>query len=448
MLHPSLIERITRSLAYMLRHQPEQFDLEVDEFGFADVEDVVAALNERLGEPVEADDVVTAVEGGDRPRYEIREGRIRALYGHSIQVKPGEPTKPPDLLYVGISKDDADRARRYGLRPGRRSFLHLALSPEDALETGRRTSRDYVVVKVNAVDAWEEGINFYDRKSLFLSGPIPTHFLEVGDVRTDGYVDESGGERGERGGRGRREERPRDDRPRDDRPRDERPHEDRSRDDRPREERPRSEPSEPPRRREWRDRQVEPQEARAESRPSEGSGTWESAPPRPSEPPARDREGDRRGPRGHDRRGRGEFRQEPRHEHAGHREDRGPPRHDREGRGEGRGEGHRGPRRGPPRDRPGDRPGEGFGRPSRPPPPARPAPGGLESTRAPVPAASASSASDSFGSGIFDSAPEKSAPPRREPEAPPRAESRPAPAEPPRAPARPESDDSGFGAGI
>ena len=28
MTHPSLIERITRSLAYMLRHQPEEFDLE------------------------------------------------------------------------------------------------------------------------------------------------------------------------------------------------------------------------------------------------------------------------------------------------------------------------------------------------------------------------------------------------------------------------------------
>jgi RNA:NAD 2'-phosphotransferase (TPT1/KptA family) len=38
-------------------------------------------LNERLGEPVETEDVSQAVEGGDRPRYEIREGRIRALYG-------------------------------------------------------------------------------------------------------------------------------------------------------------------------------------------------------------------------------------------------------------------------------------------------------------------------------------------------------------------------------
>ena len=59
MTHPALIERITRSLAYMLRHQPEKFDLEVDAFGYADVDDVVRALNERLGEPIHRDDLET-----------------------------------------------------------------------------------------------------------------------------------------------------------------------------------------------------------------------------------------------------------------------------------------------------------------------------------------------------------------------------------------------------
>jgi len=191
MTQPALIERITRSLAYMLRHQPEQFDLELDEYGFAELEDVVQALNERLGESVEDDDVRDAVTAGDRVRYEIANGRIRALYGHSIEVKPGEPSKPPALLYVGVSRADAERAQRYGLRAGRRRFLHLALTPEDALETGRRSARDYVVITVNALEAWEDGINFYDRKSLFLSDPIPTHFLELGDVHSDGYGDES-----------------------------------------------------------------------------------------------------------------------------------------------------------------------------------------------------------------------------------------------------------------
>ncbi|MHC4262549.1 MAG: RNA 2'-phosphotransferase, partial [Planctomycetota bacterium] len=70
MTDPALIERITRSRAFMLRHKPERFDLEVDAHGFGDLDDVVRALNERLGEPVEEEDVVDAVKAGERQRYE------------------------------------------------------------------------------------------------------------------------------------------------------------------------------------------------------------------------------------------------------------------------------------------------------------------------------------------------------------------------------------------
>ena len=187
MTHPSQIERITRSLAYMLRHKPEEFDIELDRYGAADCSEVVQVLNERLGEPIEEEDLHEAIEGGDRTRYEIRKGRIRALYGHSIDVDAGESCKPPELLYVGLGSRDAERAENYGLRAGRRRFLHLAKSFEEALETGRRQARTYAVVTVYALDAWEQGVNFFDRVSLFLSDPIPTEFLEVGEFHDDGH---------------------------------------------------------------------------------------------------------------------------------------------------------------------------------------------------------------------------------------------------------------------
>ena len=108
----ALVERITRSLAFMLRHQPEAFDLEVDAFGWADLDEVVRALNERLGEPVDRDDVFDAVEAGDRVRYEIRAQRVRALYGHSIPVEPGPASKPPETLFVALPEADVARAQR------------------------------------------------------------------------------------------------------------------------------------------------------------------------------------------------------------------------------------------------------------------------------------------------------------------------------------------------
>lgn len=211
MMQPSLIERITRSLAYMLRHRPDEFDLELDSHGYADLEDVVHALNERLGDAIEAEDVLDAVESGDRERYEVRDGRIRALYGHSIDVDPGSPSKPPEVLYLGVAAPDAERALRFGLRGGRRRFLHLALTPESAVESGRRMARDYTILEIRSLEAWEEGINFYDRRSLYLADPIPTEFIDILEEHHDGEPPQARSARPEgalpAGGRSGREER-------------------------------------------------------------------------------------------------------------------------------------------------------------------------------------------------------------------------------------------------
>ena len=201
-MNHSLTERVTRLLAFMLRHQPEQFDLEVDAFGFADIEDVLDALSERVDDDLEVEDLEQAIDEGSRPRYEIVKDRIRALYGHSIAVEPGEPAQPPELLYVGLPTREAERAAEHGLRSGRRRFLHLALTAEDAMETGRRSAVEYNVITVYALDGWEDGINFYDRKSLFLAEEIPINLLEVGPVHTDGQDPaERDGRRGRGGSR-------------------------------------------------------------------------------------------------------------------------------------------------------------------------------------------------------------------------------------------------------
>jgi putative RNA 2'-phosphotransferase len=210
----SLHERLTRSLAYMLRHQPEEFDLELDKFGWGDLDDVVRALNERLGESVEEADVNEALAGADRARYEIKDGRIRALYGHSIEVDPGEPDEPPDELFATVRGRDVPNVERDGLKSVRRSHTHLSLTEEEGREVGRRLDRRYAVIRVLAGDAWEDGIDFYDRGAIFLSEEIPTEFIDEIDEYDDGVEREGfgGRSRGRRGqGRGRGRGRDRDD---------------------------------------------------------------------------------------------------------------------------------------------------------------------------------------------------------------------------------------------
>jgi putative RNA 2'-phosphotransferase len=404
MTNAELIERITRSLAYMLRHQPEEFDLELDSHGFGDMREVARALSERLGEEIRPEDVESAISSGDRPRYEIVGDKVRALYGHSIDIDPGEPGQPPDLLYVGINSRDAKRAVQYGLRGGRRRFLHLARTIDDARETGRRSGVEYSVLEVHALDAWEDGVDFYDRQALFLAEHIPTEFLQIAETRDDGYERELRG--GPRGG-----DRPRGGR----RERGGRFHE------------------HGPRGGERSGREGRPQRSEAPERSAAPERGERHEHHERHDRPDRAERGDRRGDGGPRRGGRGP------------RPDR-PDRQRREGHAQEGGErAARGPDRGPDRgsDRGSDR-GPDNGRPRRDEPRERAAPPRErpERERAPAPpAVPAPAAGPTFGSGVFEAQPA----PRRAPPPPPPPPPRPAAPAPVREPA---DGSPGFGAGI
>ena len=120
---------------------------------------MIYALQERIGSHVEDEDVEAAIAASDRQRYEIKDDKIRALYGHSFPIDPGEPTEPPDELFIGVGSRDAARAEEKGLRSGRRAFLHLARTEEEAREAGRRAAREYAVITVFAGEAFDEGID-------------------------------------------------------------------------------------------------------------------------------------------------------------------------------------------------------------------------------------------------------------------------------------------------
>ncbi|MCA9694257.1 MAG: RNA 2'-phosphotransferase [Myxococcales bacterium] len=150
MTQDTQIEQITRSLAYMLRHKPEEFDLELDRYGAASVDDVLHALEERLGVTIEEDELLDAIHAGDRLRYDVHDGRIRALYGHSIQVDPGESTKPPEMLYVGLGSRDAERAERYGLRGAR---VPGQLTPVGHVFTHLRVTLHPTVLRVSGASS-------------------------------------------------------------------------------------------------------------------------------------------------------------------------------------------------------------------------------------------------------------------------------------------------------
>jgi putative RNA 2'-phosphotransferase len=91
--------QLLRTLSHALRHEPWKYFLEVDSQGWADLDCVLLAL--RYERPdwsgLDSDDLKRLTGQTDAARFEIADGRIRALYGHSIPgILTGIRAEPPE----------------------------------------------------------------------------------------------------------------------------------------------------------------------------------------------------------------------------------------------------------------------------------------------------------------------------------------------------------------
>ena len=97
--------RLSKQLAYILRHAPWEYELELDDEGWVPVEHLLDGLRTEPGlADVSRSDIEAVNQQSEKPRYELRDDRIRALYGHSTPGKlRKERATPPDVLYHGTS---------------------------------------------------------------------------------------------------------------------------------------------------------------------------------------------------------------------------------------------------------------------------------------------------------------------------------------------------------
>ncbi|MDP9434906.1 MAG: RNA 2'-phosphotransferase [Actinomycetota bacterium] len=143
--------RLSKRLSYVLRHQPDSVGLALDREGWVDVPSLLDALR------VDREALEAAVRDDDKQRFELRCDRIRAQQGHSTPVDLGlAPARPPDRLWHGTAEHVLPAVLREGLRPGRRTHVHLSPDPVTARRVGARHGRPVVLV-VDAVGAWRAG---------------------------------------------------------------------------------------------------------------------------------------------------------------------------------------------------------------------------------------------------------------------------------------------------
>lgn len=177
---PNKFESLSRFLSYVLRHAPQEFGLVLDQNGFVSLDKLLVAMHaESRWRWVRKEDLLNLVASLPRRRFEIRDGQIRALYGHTtLQTMVHEEAIPPEYLFHGTARRFSSHIECSGLLPARRAFVHLSRSIEDALAVGKRRDRNPVVYRILALTAHNQGIRFYRAGDVYLSRFIPAKHLQ------------------------------------------------------------------------------------------------------------------------------------------------------------------------------------------------------------------------------------------------------------------------------
>ena len=176
-------KRISKSLSYWLRHQPDAGGITIDPSGWAEVETVLEAL-ERAKLPHAEEDLQRVVAESDKNRFELSaDGRlIRARQGHSIPIDLGWPvTVPPEHLFHGTVEKYLPAILAEGLRPMARHHVHLSPDTATATIVGARRGKP-VILQIAAGALAAEGTEFrLSSNGVWLVDHVPPAFVTRAD---------------------------------------------------------------------------------------------------------------------------------------------------------------------------------------------------------------------------------------------------------------------------
>ncbi len=176
------INKASKFLSFVLRHEPEAIGLNLDPNGWANIDDLITnASSAEQGMQLDKELINKVVSDNDKKRFIISEDgqNIRANQGHSIKVDLElKPTKPPVTLYHGTATRFLDSILKEGLKPGQRQHVHLSTNFETATQVGQRYGKP-VILKVNALAMFEQGHQFFvSENGVWLTKNVPINHIQ------------------------------------------------------------------------------------------------------------------------------------------------------------------------------------------------------------------------------------------------------------------------------
>lgn len=176
------VVRLSRYLCRVLRHHPEEIDLNVDDRGWADTVELIKKVNTK--KKIDMETLEYIVENDQKGRYSFNEDKtkIRVNYGHSIPVNPDyEIASPETILYHGTATRFLDSIFKKGILSKGRNLVHLSKDIETAQIVGARHGKP-IVLEIDTKGMEQDGYKFYKSvNGIWLTDKVPVKYISIAE---------------------------------------------------------------------------------------------------------------------------------------------------------------------------------------------------------------------------------------------------------------------------
>ena len=166
--------KISKKLSYILRHNPDQYNIVLDEWGYGSIEALCHAL---MINAIELNSVITC-DSKRRYSYSPDGKKIKANQGHSIKIDHQfEAIKPPKYLYHGSSMKSNSDILKSGINKMNRHHVHLSQDAITAKAVGKRHGEP-IVYTIDTEKMYADGFKFFESKNfVWLTDNIPMRYI-------------------------------------------------------------------------------------------------------------------------------------------------------------------------------------------------------------------------------------------------------------------------------
>lgn len=170
--------KLSKFMGGALRHFPKDSGISINKKGWVNIEDMFSSIKQKYKWATK-EKMKAVISTDPKDRFEILDNKIRASYGHSIEISLEKTTdKVPNTLYHGTKPSNINPIMKTGLLPMERQEVHLSKTIKEARKVGYRHSENPTILKIDSKKMTEKGLRITKRgKGVYTTDKVPPNYI-------------------------------------------------------------------------------------------------------------------------------------------------------------------------------------------------------------------------------------------------------------------------------